>query len=294
MRITFITEKAKGGHGNKIGNQKIAPGACQNHIFLMIALSPSHPLFDIEQVIFLSPHCDDVCFSIGGIAQQFHRGILLNLYTRSTYVHPTSPLCPNESLTSNFISQARTQEDERFAKACGLTRMDLGLEEPELMGQEPFCYDNLLLDIELLEDKLITRLKSLAQRNDPKALLFCPMGIGHHRNHLATTLTILKNRTSLEQYYQLFFYFDLPYAADQRHKMHGIKRFEQIVKSANLPIYMYELTSKRMENKQALIELYQSQLPASINLNEYGVQEIGQKKLYETFIELHAQSARSI
>lgn len=252
----------------------------------MITLSSNHALFDTHEAVFISPHYDDICFSIGGIVKQLGRGTLLNLYTRSNYIHLQSPLYKNLYSSPQLISQIRAQEDEQFAKACGLARIDLGLDEPSLSRKDPFRYEDLKDDILELEIQLIPKIQSLTQSNDHMSLLFCPMGIGHHRNHLATTLTILKNRHFLEKYFRLLFYFDLPYAADLRLKMHGLKRFEQLLKSAHLTTYAYALTSKIIEKKQGLIEIYQSQLPTEFIASEYGLQDPEIPELFEAFIQL--------
>jgi len=60
--------------------------------------------------VYLSPHNDDVCFSIGHLADRFG-GELVNLFTRSRYVAVEMEPPSDSEARVEAVSRLRQQED---------------------------------------------------------------------------------------------------------------------------------------------------------------------------------------
>src|ERR1044072_2817307 len=139
--------------------------------------------------IYLSPHHDDVCFSIGHLAAQ-QGGELVNLFTRSSYA--AVPVRTDGQDRIPRITGLRRDEDRLFAEQTGLTRHDLGLDETSVIGRHSFDVSDLDGEIAILRQSLIGYLEDLLPEDAvyQNSTLFCPMGIGAHRNHVSTLLAI--------------------------------------------------------------------------------------------------------
>jgi hypothetical protein len=212
--------------------------------------------------VYLSPHNDDVCFSIGHIASRF-RGDLVNLFTRSCYVAVDIELPSNEEERIEVISQLRRQEDQRFTEATGLVRHDLGLSEPALIGYGPFDLRDVETEADALSERLIPFLSSmLPGEGDPSAAsLYCPMGIGGHRNHLSTLLAVRNACDDLSRRCTVFLYEDLPYAHDPRARQDGLRRAANLFVGVRFSSIVMALSADESERKMGLINLYASQHP---------------------------------
>jgi hypothetical protein len=210
--------------------------------------------------LYLSPHHDDVCFSIGHIARQ-QGGDLINLFTRSEYAVAPIPL-PTERLARiEAVSRIRRDEDVRYCQACGLSRHDLQLSEPSLFGIGSRDSRDLEDEIASLSTRLLAFLeKRLSAVNDSGAIaLYCPMGIGGHRNHLSTLMTIRKNIDLIQRTCTVFLYEDLHYASDPAIRKAGIKRAKTIFKGRRLNRFVTRLPWAAVQQKMEDVGIYLSQ-----------------------------------
>jgi hypothetical protein len=210
--------------------------------------------------VYLSPHNDDVCFSIGHIASRF-RGDLVNLFTRSCYVAVNIELPSDEEERIEVISQLRRQEDQLFTEAAGLVRHDLGLSEPALIGYDPFDLTDVKSEAGALSERLIPFLSSmLPGEGDPSAAsLYCPMGIGGHRTHLSTLLAVRNACDDLSRRCTVFLYEDLPYANDPRARQDGLRRAATVFAPTQLSPIVFPIDSDEAERKMEFIRLYATQ-----------------------------------
>ena len=103
--------------------------------------------------IYLSPHHDDVCFSLGHLACQTG-GTLLNAFTISHYTAAPVDLPQGRDARIGFVSDLRRQEDLRFAETAGLSRHDLRLSEPPVLGLKPFDPAGMDLEVQDLTARL--------------------------------------------------------------------------------------------------------------------------------------------
>ena len=212
--------------------------------------------------VYLSPHNDDVCFSIGHLASRF-RGDLVNLFTRSSYVAVDMELPSDAWARVEVISRLRQQEDQLFAEAARLARHDLGLLEPALLGRGPFDLASLEIEVTDLSARLMPFLLSmLPGEGDPSmASLYCPMGIGGHRNHVSTLLAVRNAYDTLRRRCTVFLYEDLHYASDPRARQDGVRRATNLFAGTRLSPIVLPIVSDEAERKMQFISLYASQHP---------------------------------
>jgi len=176
-----------------------------------------------RESVFLSPHRDDICFSIGLLAW-FLGGTIISLFTRSQYTASTTADLSAD--TVERVSNLRRDEDLRFMSLCNLSEVDLGWSEAPLRGYNPFDVSALQAELATFESELIDALKSFGSPEGRyKPWLFCPSGIGGHRDHLIVRNSIANHIPELEQAFVLAFYEDLPYAYHMERYNAGIGDF---------------------------------------------------------------------
>lgn len=212
--------------------------------------------------VYLSPHHDDVCFSIGNLASRLG-GELVNLFTTSRYVGADLDLPADEAERVDVVSRLRRLEDEAFAEAAGLARCGLGLREPRLMGHAPFDLTDLAPEVDLLLAELAPRLLDrLPLGGNPNtAGLYCPMGIGGHRNHISSLLAVRGAYAALARRCTVFLYEDLHYASVAHVRDEGLRRAAHVFGDCRLSPVVQPLSRDDADRKMQWIGLYASQHP---------------------------------
>jgi len=210
--------------------------------------------------IYLSPHHDDVCFSVGHLASETG-GALVNAFTQSVYVAARMDLPADPDARLAAITELRRQEDLRFCSAAGLTRHDLGLPEPPVLGLNPFDLTGLTEEVDRLSTKLIPCLLDLLPGgSDPQsAALYCPMGIGGHRNHLSMLLALRQAYEMLGRRCAVFLYEDLHYASDAGTRERGLALAAKVFTGFQLSPIVMALDATATERKMRWVGLYASQ-----------------------------------
>jgi hypothetical protein len=87
------------------------------------------------------------------------------------------------------------------------------------------------------------------------------MGIGGHRDHVATSLCLWANMARLEPLACVSFYEDLPYAANPALRQEGLSRFQHFMGSHRLVRQAETLPDEVFREKMNAVALYASQLP---------------------------------
>ena len=212
--------------------------------------------------VYLSPHHDDVCFSIGLRASRLG-GDLVNLFTRSRWVAAKMDLPADDDARIDVVSRRRREEDQRFASAAGLVRHDLGLREAPLVGHGPFDLADLDADVSALSASLLPYLLAMlpSDSSPDAASLYCPMGIGGHRDHVATLLAVRDAYDALRHRCTLFLYEDLHYASALRARDAGLKRAGEIFAGSRLRPIVDALGPQDAQRKMQWIGFYASQHP---------------------------------
>jgi hypothetical protein len=218
-----------------------------------------------EQALFLSPHHDDVCFSLANMVLSRQGDALLNVFTVSEYVARKVALPSERSERVAFITKLRAAEDRRFAEAAGLARHDLLLKEPSLRGFLPFDSGDLADEILGVSSVLLSFLEThfRAERRGPAAALFCPMGIGGHRDHLLTLLAVKDLMPFLLKRFDVFFYEDLPYASISSARNAGIERALGVLGDFQMLRHRLALSQALFKKKLGLLAIYDSQFKSS-------------------------------
>lgn len=208
--------------------------------------------------ILLSPHCDDVCFSIGYLAWRRRSGTLLTVFSRSGY---RAGLPYAEGKMIDEVTRLRADEDQRFADVCNLRLSHLDFENawPPFSGEHPA--KNAIRIQEALMNALLTPLGEHPSTQRP--VLFCPMGIGFHADHLAVRTVVLDNLDILSRRYRVVFYEDLYYAADPYRRLSGIKAFFSASGKTNWIRLWWPLEGHE-RLKLELADLYASQITPDI------------------------------
>ena len=207
--------------------------------------------------IYLSPHHDDICFSLAHFASRY-RGELVNLYTCSRYVAAALDLPADDAARVEAVTRLRREEDLRFVQAAQLVRHDLELPEPALLGRHSRDLTELDDEIATLSARLVPFLLDLLPNAGP-ANLFCPMGIGGHRNHVTTLLAIRAAYDALRTRCSVFLYEDLHYASEPQAREAGLQRAAQVFAGCQLTGSAVQLDPAESARKMQWIGLYASQ-----------------------------------
>jgi LmbE family N-acetylglucosaminyl deacetylase len=160
------------------------------------------------KTILISPHSDDIAFSIGGSLLQnfFMRPILMvTIFSRSNY----SPCIKINN--SEIISKVRNLEDVDFADKLDIEFQSFNFSEPILRGhsrRDIFANKNptsdpIYLDVYYALSKLINSYQC--------KLIVSPMGLGNHMDHI-NACDICK-RIAKENNIRIIYYEDLHYAS---------------------------------------------------------------------------------
>jgi hypothetical protein len=210
--------------------------------------------------VYLSPHHDDVCFSIGNLAGRQH-GHLVNVFTRSTYVAAPMELSSDPEIRIAAVTALRRSEDLKFVHAAGLDRHDFGLSEPRLQGFTPFELSGIKDEVDQLSASLVPFLLELLPNDASREphTLYCPMGIGGHRNHVSIMLTVRRAYRALSRRYSIFLYEDLHYASNAAARREGLARAKRVFAGTDLSGLLISMDLKAAQTKLAWIGLYASQ-----------------------------------
>jgi LmbE family N-acetylglucosaminyl deacetylase len=213
--------------------------------------------------LYLAPHTDDVCFSLGAWACARGAGQLLTVFPRSRY-QVASAL--GAATASADVTRRRLAEDARFAQACGLTTRYLDLPDASARGEPPFeaAGTNALAGTitQPLRAALLGSLLGLAPRTKP--LLACPAGIGGHVDHRAVCLAVIDQLPALENVYQVGFYEDLHYASDPGLRAQGLQALAAMLAPRVLQRITLRLDPAQQALKLQLVGLYASQMTPTL------------------------------
>jgi LmbE family N-acetylglucosaminyl deacetylase len=186
--------------------------------------------------LFLSPHLDDAVLSCGALMTALADHCSLTVVTIFTAAGPS----PHTRAARSFMRQcsatdaailfsARRAEDREVLKGLGVSHLHLGIADalyrrrelgslatrhlgrllPELVHRYPtYRFDiakgRVASGDRPLIDDLITQMSDLI-KNTSSQVLFCPLGVGRHVDHLIT-------RIIGQQYpQQVIYYSDFPY-----------------------------------------------------------------------------------
>jgi hypothetical protein len=215
-------------------------------------------------VVVLSPHFDDACFSLGSFLKAIGHGTLVNVFTCGRYLAKPKQETPSQA----DVFALRDAEDEAFARECGLSRIDLKCQEPMLRDRRVSDLSHIRDDLEQIEEPVVSTLARLAAdfHQRERGTLFVPLGIGNHCNHRALNTLIINNFAMISRKFEIMFYEELPYASSVFHRSAALHRISRSCVSSAAVRYVFPAD---WAQKQALIELYPSQLRAAPRWHRY-------------------------
>jgi hypothetical protein len=218
--------------------------------------------------LYLSPHFDDICFSLGAFASRRRQGILLTFFSNSIHVakHTDNP---GRAIGNRLavVSTLRRDEDLAFAQKVGLHQVVAGLDEATFRGRGSWDTEKSADDAVLLNHSVMNAIAAAVQSRPirPRPWLYCPMGIGGHVDHLSILRIIIENYHVLQAAFRIAFYEDLHYASNWRARVIGLARFHNLVAPLTPRRFMHLVGDA--QHKLKLINLYRTQfahLPTSI------------------------------
>jgi len=215
------------------------------------------------KTILVSPHSDDIAFSIGGTLLQniFTRPILMvTIFTKSNY-SPCINICKSDT-----ISKVRHLEDVEFADKLEIEFQSFDFSEPPLRGysrQDIFANNNPASDPIFTEvyDALSKLIKSSQCQ-----LIVSPMGLGDHIDH--NIVCKICCRIAEENNIRIVFYEDLHYASRLTLKQIKLRAFSISPNIEHRKINITSIFNDKIEN----VKLYKTQA----------------RRIFQTLIKSHA------
>jgi LmbE family N-acetylglucosaminyl deacetylase len=157
-------------------------------------------------VLALSPHPDDIAFSVGGLLRWLAARTditLVTVFTRNVWVPNLELPEPDEET----VSRLRQAEDVRYCERVGVRRVPLGLPDAGLRG-----YDDLTERLAPRAEAEVAAAvrEALAALLPDRGALLCPLGLGGHVDHGIVRDAALAVEAGTARH--VVFYEDLPYA----------------------------------------------------------------------------------
>jgi hypothetical protein len=209
--------------------------------------------------VILSPHCDDACFSLGFTLTRHAGAHLVDLYTRTD--RATGARAAEGRAGVEATTQRRRAEDAAFAARLDLRIVDLDLPEATLRSHTPFDLHGIADDAATLDAALVPLLQQLATLpGSGRRALYCPLGVGNHRDHVATLMVVVHNHLELQRHFAIRFYEDLPYAAAAARRVEAVGRLQSWIAPARPLRHAEAMSAAQFAIKMELAALYQSQL----------------------------------
>lgn len=226
--------------------------------------------------VYLQPHSDDICFSLGALAYKNSCGILLTVFPISAYMpNPRDaayPFTPPKSQrpSSDWITKSRINEDKAFAAACKLETRFLEIPCASFLGHESFNLAWVNQNQQRITSALLNTLLTIAAHRPSRlrSWLFCPSGIGGHVDHVAVRSLVNQNINLLSLYYRIGFYEDLPYASNTAARSSGINILRNEMRNKQLHRYAFPFR-EYVSEKLSLTEIYSSQFLDQPSIDQF-------------------------
>lgn len=160
-------------------------------------------------IAVVSPHLDDAVLSLGGlIGRETAAGHNVEVVTCFTAGPPLETVPPKRRVFADYT--ARLAEDERALEILGASHRWLGLRErtwrdPPLSG--PLHAFRTPPDIEDFAELSVIR-EVIGKMVDRGALVYAPLGVGNHVDHVEVALAAFSEMMESELFSRILFYED--------------------------------------------------------------------------------------
>ena len=239
---------------------------------------PLHDSRDHGDVIFISPHFDDVALSCGGLlaASPKDRTWLVTVFTSPDQKNfsPLATSLHQQWGTEKGASVQRQAEDTAVTTQLGIRSRWLGFHDviyrdPSLtMIEQVFSPALPAADItcvDAVRDSLLKLVKS-----HPGCTVFAPLGLGYHRDHLVVHEAARAVERVVGSDIRFFYYEDFPYVNNAGNR--GIKRrlheIEANLRPAGVDI------SATLAQRIEIAMLYRSQIDTMFGSTEKAAQAL--------------------
>jgi len=161
-----------------------------------------------RRLVLISPHPDDVAYSIGGLVARWAEHCelyLVTVFSRSAWAAPK----PLRGAGVAAISAVRLAEDRAFCDRFGLRLSSLGFADAGLSGYDDESELTAGPEQDPRAHAVSVALRALLAELTPDGIL-APAAVGGHVDHRIVRDALLRERHGFAP---LAFYEDLPYAA---------------------------------------------------------------------------------
>jgi len=206
------------------------------------------------KTILVSPHSDDIAYSLGGTLLQdyFYKPVLMvTVFTRSNFT-----LCVKLD-NSEIISKMRHLEDVQFTTKNDIRFLSFPFPEAPLRGMSrQEIFSNAIPDSYIFSD--VYHALSELIKSYPCDLIVSPMGLGNHIDHVM--VSNICNKIAQENNKRIIFYEDLPYASLLTSKQIRIR-----ASAINVALKPYKVDiSEVYMDKLANLDLYKTQIRTDV------------------------------
>ncbi len=206
----------------------------------------------MNKCIFISPHFDDICFSMSGLLQNldnFNKTII-NVFTNSCYIRRMSMPYMDQFKRMQIISDIRNNEDIIFCNKYNIKQINLGLFETS---------SKTIINNEQKDADILSKIENVIDFNEEQ-LIFVPMGIGYHEDHIQI-FNIFKNLITEKENIKskLVLYEDLPYSHIRSDRYFRIGKLSNFLICNGFKNHKIHLKRKQILEKRKDIMLYESQ-----------------------------------
>lgn len=223
--------------------------------------------------VFLSPHIDDIAFSISGSLRriiQKNTSYLVNIFSKTNYY------VSNFDLKSMSVGVQRKTEDKLFIKRFKLKPIYLDHDDSSVLGHT--SVSELICSHKDFRNNMVRNsLINIFNIIKPD-IVFCPLAIGGHIDH-----RMLKDElvNIIEICKKVYFYEDLPYSCEYK----PTDLLSIINKTFPFDLFPEEIDiSNNWLEKKECISFYESQLDKNtINLIKDYATKFHKNSLVERF-----------
>lgn len=215
--------------------------AHQSSWLAQLSIANAKPLY------VLAPHLDDAAWSMGALLQSAaghgHPVHIVSIFSLSPSVYQS--LQPPAGATT-----LRKAEDARAARLVGAAS-SIRLDFPDVVLRDRSAVEIFSPGYKMLPPLKELLLKALSAVVPADAVLFAPLAVGSHADHLAT-----REAATLLSCERLCFYEDLPYIARDGGAIEQVQAF---IKKHQLQEYRTRLNPPQIEQHLRIFETYKTQ-----------------------------------
>ena len=159
------------------------------------------------RILLLSPHADDIAYSVGGIVALLCTRAeiqLMTVFGRSGWT------CSQVSgeMSPDTVSTLREREDRAYCERRGITYASFSYPDSFTMGYDDATELNSAPDHDPRAPEIMERIGDFVARHAPQVVL-APCGVGGRVDH-----QIVRTAAHALDDVDVFFYEDIPYSAD--------------------------------------------------------------------------------